>query len=191
MPSYGKHRSNALPLALLVGSITLVGGVGNGFNPGVAGIFAGLNFLLVLVGAALPDIDHQSSIPRRKLSVAGGIVATLAYVTGLFASASYLDELYSNPMVGVGSIVIGMYVGLTLLPSVLSAIGSAFDSFSTHRGFTHTAGFVLLMGVLAYGFFDYSLAEVIPSEGTDSMALLAGLALALGVRKHIVDDGIW
>lgn len=147
-----------------------------------------------LLGSLLSDIDHQDSKPRQ---IAGKYV-TGAIIFGIIAlpvaAPDFIDGLgrlvaaigFSAPHDVLGS-------GLVVVTGVAAIVfgGGAFDSSTTHRGFTHSAAFAFLTGVVAYGTFVglgsvFSELRFLPREA----GAIIALAAAGGVFVHLYVDDI-
>jgi hypothetical protein len=191
VPSFKEHQSNVLPLAVVIGLATAVVGFDNGIEIMTALVFGGASFLLVLIGNALPDIDSHSSIPRRMLGVCGGIGLIFAYVAGAGVIARYVDQYLGGPLVGMAVIAVLVFLSTFIIPPILSAAGSAFDSLLTHRGVTHTIAFAVALGAVVYYTSDTSLAQFqLSAENEKSMSIFVALAIAVGALKHLSDDEV-
>lgn len=117
----------------------------------LTGVLAGVYGLF---GSLLPDIDHQDSKPRQ---IAG------KYVTGVIIAAIIaLPVLAPDFIDGLGRLVavaglsaphdvLGSGVVMVAGAAAIVFGGGAFDNSTTHRGFTHSAAFAFLTGVVAYG----------------------------------------
>lgn len=154
-----------------------------------------LSGIFGLFGSLLPDIDHQDSKPRQ---IAG------KYVTGaIIASIIALPVLAPDFIDGLGRLVavIGLSAphdvlgsGVVMVSGAAAIVfgGGAFDNSTTHRGFTHSAAFAFLIGIVAYGSFValgsvFSELRFLPREA----GAINALAAAVGVFVHLsVDDMI-
>jgi len=158
----------------------------------LTGVLAGVYGLL---GSLLPDIDHQDSKPRQ---IAG------KYVTGVILVVIIVSPVLAPDFIdGLGRLVavVGLSAphdvlgsGVVLVTGAAAIVfgGGAFDSSTTHRGFTHSAAFAFLTGVVAYGTFVglgsvFSELRFLPREA----GAIIALAAAGGVFVHLsVDDMI-
>jgi hypothetical protein len=133
-----------------------------GYPSGSALKVGGIGFGIVMVGSVLPDIDHHSSIPRKYLGYlfVFGSIAAVALLANDIPGLKTDVGLMMVPALGLPQslspvIGIGVLVGAALVFALL--LGSLVDTMTTHRGFTHSAGFALLFGLAAAGSLYYTL----------------------------------
>jgi hypothetical protein len=187
MPMFEEHRANATPLAVGAAIVTMLVGMSYGFDLFPIIMFSALNAALVLGGAALPDVDHQDSIPRKWLGAVGGNIAVLGYLTGTIALGAY----FPHPFAGILAIALALYFSKPVLNFLTSVVGSTFDSLLTHRGVTHTVEFGVVAAIVLYFASNYLLTQIgVPNEDANLVAAFCAVALGLGVLKHLSDDGL-
>ena len=195
MGNYGDHKRDGLIAGAVLGLIVGYASFEKFHDPRLgAGIGVG-TFLLVVLGAVLPDIDHPSSIPRRGAVkvVAGGGILALFYAAWtnwrviLDAITRWVSGLI--PTIPVEVMAIGIVLLLAL--AVLAFAPSAVDTITgPHRGWTHSvAAMGLLMAVL--GGVIWTKTASFGLTGQVRLFIAGGVPLFLfsGVLVHLARDG--
>jgi hypothetical protein len=154
MPLYSEHRSNAAPVALSMGLAVLVYSIIEGYSILLSIGFGGLASIFVFVGAALPDVDHHASIPRKKAGVLAVATGICVYILGVRFVAQTISQYFRTPFIGFVVFAVMVLLGLSLLEPVISLTGETFDSLTHHRGFTHTLVFALVVAIAVFYFPD-------------------------------------
>lgn len=113
--------------------------------------------VMVVVGAILPDIDHKHAYVHR-------------------AAQSFAS-------IGAGILVIiyaplPIYVGCAAAALVFLLVYTGFSRITlTHRGFTHSLSFLVLLSVTAMVSSSHLMASLVP-----------GIALGIGISSHLLLD---
>jgi len=192
MGNFNEHYEAGKSVAIIaaIGGLVLTLNGGRDIGEGVI-VAAGIG-IVVLGTSLLPDIDHQASKPRE---VAGrfGAVSVVAGILGLVLFApEIVDQLglivnafgiNGNPSsLGLGALLIG---GIVLLASG----GEMFDSLTTHRGFTHSLPFVVLVGIITV-LVTWHLSSYggVLAAFAGQNGVLVGIAAAIGVIVHLGVD---
>lgn len=130
-----------------------------------------LVWLMVTVGAILPDMDSDSGVPFHvtfgSLSlVAGGVVflAALENFSGDFVK-----------IIGLTAFAIGLVWGV---------FGSIFKRFTRHRGMAHSIPAAFLAGLLVFSISSRSDID-------EWRAFLLGVAMVIGFLLHLVLDEVY
>ncbi|MHC3382086.1 metal-dependent hydrolase [Haloarcula sp. H-GB5] len=137
-----------LKIGVVVSGLVAAGLIYNGQSP----VVAGLGAALALVGSILPDIDIHSSIPRRYfgyLLLAGlPIAAIYAGVRVPGVNAFVANAVATFVGIGMELARLGGLVVLGVV-GVGTAVGAGklLDEGLTHRGFTHSPAFALILAV--------------------------------------------
>lgn len=165
MASFSTHFSFGIALgviaAMLAASLSLVG------EPG----FIVTLFVTAALGAILPDMDSDSSVP---FHVSFG---SLAFV----ASALAFSDAWRKSPDDIQTIIVST-VGTAFIVWVV--IGYIFKRFTKHRGMAHSIPATLLSGLTTFFIathFGFS----------DTESFLLGLSMMLGYLGHLVLDEIW
>jgi hypothetical protein len=194
MPGYDDHVGVAKILAVLIGPLIAGATYVLTSDPRLAaiGLFGSG---LVVLGGMMPDLDSNSSIPRRRL-VAGltaalvlgiGIVAGRYWEQAVGAAERVLSERL--PQVPPELVVASLVAAAVVL--VLAKTGDGVQAvLPAHRGLFHELAFWLGIGVaLGVGIYVVgSLASLSPTVTLYSAVVLPAL-LVLGVSGHLVQDG--
>lgn len=164
MGNFGEHVRAGAVVALFVVA------AGAFFDVPITFKFVAIGAVLALLGSIVPDIDAQSSIPRRYLGTAVVVLAVGGAIWYGIQIPS-LDTVQIIAMAGVA--LVAAVVGLDL-----------FDDLTTHRGFFHSIGFVALAGSVVYALTTMELGF------SDQSALFLGACLAVGIVVHVyIIDG--
>jgi hypothetical protein len=193
MPSYIVHRRRARQAArttlVVVFSVTWpVIGVHSAQILATSAAFA------TLVGGVLPDLDAQSSRPRRlveRLLTVGlylvlGYSAAVIWLVWLPIYAETPQELFT----ALSVIVVVLIVGYVLLPRLAVIVLDAV--IPTHRGLLHDFRF---WSVLVGGMF-LLVESLIWEHGTRVETIVAvecgvtAIGFLLGVALHLRDDDV-
>lgn len=133
--------------------------------------FFALLALLAVVGAILPDMDSDSSVP---FHVTFGSLAITAGSLGFWYALRHFPGDYRW--------IAGLPIGAIFFVWVV--LGTFFKKLTHHRGIVHSIPAMLLAGMAIF-----SLAG---ATGYDSWeAFLLGLAMALGFTLHLVLDELY
>lgn len=201
VPSYSEHRSNALPLAILMGVIVLIYSKSEGYTTGMSIGFAACGAFFVIVGVALPDVDHHNSIPRRKLGALGAFVTIILYIMGVGFVTRIFSQYFSSPFIGFAVFFIIFLVGFPVIGFILQVVGDLFDGLTTHRGITHSVIFILAAGVLIFYLpnvipnIESTLPQVVENpvgviRSNSELRFILAVSISLGIFKHLQDDGV-
>lgn len=128
-------------------------------------------FLAAALGAILPDMDSDSSVP---FHVSFGSLAFVA------AALSFFSVWKESPD-DIQALII-FPVGTAFIVWVI--IGAIFKRFTKHRGIVHSIPATLLSGLTTFfvaSHFGFS----------DTESFLLGLSMMLGFLGHLVLDEIW
>jgi hypothetical protein len=192
MGNFNEHYKAGKSVAVLaaVGGLLFTLNGGGDLGEGVI-VAAGIG-AVVLVTSLLPDIDHQASKPRQTAGEVG-IVAVVGGILGLVIFApDIVDQLGrivstfgitgNASSLGFGVLVVGGSI-------LLTSGGELFDSLTTHRGFTHSAPFVGLLGVgtipVTWHLSSYGgIFAVFAGQN----GVLVGMAAAIGTLVHFGVD---
>lgn len=202
MPSYTEHRSNAIPLAGFVALGVFAISVYYNYSIVSSVSYSAICFTLVLFGAALPDIDHHASIPRRKAGSFILLLMLISYIIGVDIFSTYLGAYFDSELTRKAALGILSVTGLYVLPSLISLFGDLFDQFTKHRGLTHTfitgltISIIIMFGLemaMSQGIFNIN--SYLPKNITNiefskdsKLPLIVGIAIYTGYVKHIYDD---
>ncbi|MGB9954717.1 metal-dependent hydrolase (plasmid) [Haloarcula marismortui] len=169
-----------LKIGVVISGLVAAGLIYIGQSPVVAGFAA----VLALVGSILPDIDIHSSIPRRYF---GYLLLTGLPIAAIYAGVTIpaVDTFVTDTvatLVGTGreiARVAGVaFLGVVGIGVALGA-GKLLDDGLTHRGFTHSPVFALLLAVAV-------TALVTQFTGLKlQTGFLLGGGLAAGIAAHV------
>ena len=130
-----------------------------------------LVWLLVTIGAILPDMDSDSGVP---FHVTFG---SLSLIVGGFVFVSGQSRIPHE----FGSVAIRAILSMIL---VWGIVGTIFKRFTKHRGMAHSIPAALLAGLVVF-----SLAARIGFD--DWKAFLLGVAMTFGYLIHLVLDEVY
>ena len=130
-----------------------------------------LMWLLVTIGAILPDMDSDSGVP---FHVTFG---SLSLIVGGFV---FLSEQSRTPH-EFGSVAIRTILSMVL---VWGVVGTLFKRFTKHRGMAHSIPAAVLAGLVVFSF-----ASRVGFD--DWKAFLLGVAMTFGYLIHLVLDEVY
>jgi hypothetical protein len=163
MANFGVHFAGAVVGGLGCGLIgLLVRGVENPWFGGACG-------LLAVVGALLPDIDHDDAIPNREIF---GVLAA-ALPAGLLGWLAREWRWTTEQNI--------CFFGLSYV-LIRYGVAPVFKKITVHRGIIHSIPFALLAGQLvALSLFRFTVLE----------RMLAGASLTVGFFVHLALDELF
>lgn len=169
---------------LLIGAVVgLVLCIGIGFATSdwkLAAIGGGL----ALVASLVPDVDAQSSIPRRYLGymIVFGCLGLAAWVGVEFSGFTTAMGAWTASIVGLGAdLALPLGIGGVLVAGLGAAYftGGLIDENTKHRGLLHSPEAALVAGAVAAGALLY--LDVLAARDS----ALVGGAIVAGYLSHI------
>jgi hypothetical protein len=178
MGSHEEHMESVKPLSVAVAisfgyfvyTITLNLSYSIGFSI--------LAYILPIVGAKFPDIDHHSAKPHRqaKWLIGSVVFLSLAYIVFQEASLEVSEDII------MWSLILWLLIG-NIIIQVVSRLSTAFTkAMPKHRGVTHTKiGSFLFAG---------GVGAVVGYYASPIIGILATFAVFLGSLDHLSVDGL-
>ena len=164
-------------MASFRGHLAFGGGVAAVGTAAVAGVGAasglptlGLLFLACSIGAFLPDVDSDSSIPFYLVFGSTALALTSATV---YATLHATDDL-----------VLHIFIPLATLCFLWFGVGTMLKSLTRHRGIFHSLPALIIAGLVAL-----LIANRLGADATH--ATLFGGAVSAGFLSHLVLDEIY
>lgn len=133
-------------------------------------LLLGLLFLSTLVGALLPDIDSDSSVPFR---IVWGLITL--YVGGIALLYVLQKDADVYRLIGIPTFV---------LIFMWFMVGGMFQKWTRHRGIIHSLPVMCIVGLL-------TLLIAKQFHASDLIAIYFGLAVSVGFLTHLVLDELY
>lgn len=187
MGSFDDHRRAATAFGILAAAVVAYLSHSAGHAPRETALAGVLTLVVAIVAGVTPDVDSHASIPRRYLgtALAGGALLGVGVLAARRPDlpASIGARLREALAVDVSPVALGTAVvaGVALLAA--RATGDAFDRVTVHRGWFHSPGFALTMGIVVLAAL--AVTRVVPRDVALAIGVVA--ALAVVVHTHVVD----
>lgn len=190
MGNFDEHLSAGKKYGVAVFAVAALITYRLGFSTANIAITACIASALGVGASVLPDADHQDSKPRQKL----GKFTSLGVISGTL----YIGVQQPGFVESIGGVVaalgisgdtgsIGFSALLIAGVASLSYGGDLFDSYLTHRGYTHSVAFAVMtaVGIYALGTAILNLGILSGVSG-----VIISTATGGGILVHMYVDGM-